>query len=80
MINSHLSAFLKSIYQIKAFALSNPTLHQATNFIGLLVVIRSGKPLLIFLYNLNQPQFYFSFPNSQLKANKLQSCLNSIYP
>jgi hypothetical protein len=51
MINSHLSAFLKSIYQIKAFELSNPTLHQATNFIGLLVVIRSGKPLLISLYS-----------------------------
>ena len=71
MINSHLSAFLKSIYQIKAFSLSNPTLHQATNFNSLLLVISSGKPLLIFLYNLNQPQLYFSFPNSQLKANKL---------
>jgi hypothetical protein len=35
MINSHLSAFLKSIYQIKAFALSNPTLHQAANYISL---------------------------------------------
>jgi hypothetical protein len=63
MNNPHLPAFLKSIYQIKAFALSNPTLHQATNFIGLLVVIRSGKPLLISLSYLNQSTaiiFFFS--------------------
>jgi hypothetical protein len=63
MNNPHLPAFLKSIYQIKAFALSNPTLHQAANFNSLLLVIRSGKPLLISLSYLNQSTaiiFFFS--------------------
>jgi hypothetical protein len=42
---------------------------------------KEREPLLIFYpIKTKQLQIYFSFPNSQLKANRLHSCLNSIYP